>query len=116
MTDGLPHNNLRNILAVTFTKNAATEMKERILKTLKRAALGERSALLELQEIVDADEDEVRSVAAMYVDKILDEYSDFQVQTIDSFITRVLRASAVELGLPPQFDVEFNAEDRKSVV
>ncbi|HEY5616038.1 MAG TPA: UvrD-helicase domain-containing protein, partial [Bacteroidota bacterium] len=110
LTVGLPHNDLRNILAVTFTKNAAGEMKERILETLKRAALGDNSTIRELQEVMDVDAEEVRSVAGMYVEKILDEYSDFQVQTIDSFITRVLRASAMDLGLPPEFEVDFNPD------
>jgi ATP-dependent exoDNAse (exonuclease V) beta subunit len=110
MTGGIPFNNLRHILAITFTKNAAKEMKERILEMLKGAALGQPEALNELRQVLLLDDESLRATAAMYVELILNDYSDFQVQTIDSFITRVLKASALDLGLPPEFEVSFNAD------
>ncbi len=110
MTGGIPFNNLRHILAITFTKNAAKEMKERILDMLKGAALGQQKALNDLREVLPLDDESLSTTAAMYVELILNDYSDFQVQTIDSFITRVLKASALDLGLPPEFEVSFSAD------
>ena len=41
---------------------------------------------------------------------ILDHFGDFQVRTIDSLIHAVMRAFAVEMGLPPELDVDFDKD------
>ena len=102
------HNKLQNVLAITFTNNAAAEMKQRALDYLKQAAIGSESILGDLGDILALDRDELRRRAETLIDEILDNYSDFQVQTIDSFLSRVMRSSAVEFGFPPEFEIVFD--------
>ncbi|MGB2870085.1 MAG: UvrD-helicase domain-containing protein, partial [Bacteroidota bacterium] len=40
VSDRIRHNEMRNILAITFTNNAASEMKSRTLRLLKNISLG----------------------------------------------------------------------------
>ena len=82
--------NFRNILAVTFTNEAADQMKQEILKMLKTKALGKSR---------DAP------VAMQIVDEIIHNYSDFAVRTIDSFVHSLLVASSLELKLPPDYEI-----------
>ncbi len=103
-------NDLQHILAITFTNNAALEMKRRVVEELKQAALGNRESLERLREIVPEPEEELMARSSQLVNAILDRYSDFQVQTIDSFLTRVLKVSALEFGLPPSFDVVLESD------
>ncbi|MGD1075760.1 MAG: UvrD-helicase domain-containing protein [Thermodesulfovibrionales bacterium] len=101
----IPANRLTNVLAITFSNNAAKEMKERTLSWLKEAHFGDREKLDELLEIASLAEDEMRQKAGLLIGEILDNYPDFQVKTIDSFMATVFKASAIDFGYNPDFDI-----------
>lgn len=104
----VPKNKLRNMLAVTFSNNAAKEMKGRTLKWLKEVYFGDEKTVQELSEITSLDVEDMREKAGVLIDQILDSYSDFQVKTIDSFMSTVFKASAIEFGYNPDFDILLN--------
>ncbi|MBF8295534.1 MAG: UvrD/REP helicase protein [Bacteroidetes bacterium] len=106
----IPNNSLKNVLAITFTNNAAREMKQRVLDALKSASLGKRETLEELQQLLSLSSSELQIEAGRLVDEILDNYSDFQIRTIDSFLARVFKASALELGQSPDLDIVLDSD------
>ncbi|MBN2198943.1 MAG: UvrD-helicase domain-containing protein [Candidatus Aminicenantes bacterium] len=98
-------NDLSNILAITFTKNSVREMKSRILSWLKDLAFGDEEKTGQVLSLVSLDPRTLSSRARELLEDILGRYSDFQVTTIDSFMTSVFKASALDLGVPPHFQV-----------
>ncbi len=110
LSEKIPGNGLKNILAITFSNNAAKEMREEILRWLKLISFGDRGRVGELSQIVSLDEKRLVEKAGRLIDEILRNYSDFQVRTIDSFMTAVFKASAIDFGYNPEFEILMNGD------
>ncbi|MDR0427398.1 MAG: UvrD-helicase domain-containing protein [Dysgonamonadaceae bacterium] len=108
--------NYRHILAVTFTKDATGEMKDRVLSELYGLAFytndssGFFNSLSEsLKESgKDWDEKYIRNRAEKILYNILHDYSRLNITTIDSFFQKVVRNLARELGKGSKYNLEMN--------
>jgi ATP-dependent helicase/nuclease subunit A len=105
LSDSVPKNRLGNLLAITFSNNAAQEMKRRVLDLLKRACLGDKELVGVLGALADLPPSRLMARAEETIDTILANYGDFQVRTIDSFMTSVFKASAIDFGYSPDFEI-----------
>ncbi|MBI0398830.1 UvrD-helicase domain-containing protein [Cyclobacterium marinum] len=101
------------ILAVTFTNKATQEMKDRIIKELKRLKSGvdpNETMHRELLEKWQLSPKELSERATQVLTTILHDFGSFSVSTIDSFFQKVIRAFAREIDLQAKFDVELDLD------
>ena len=109
LTNRIPHTSLRSILAITFTNNAAVEMKQRILSLLKELSLGNPVEVKAMTTLLSIDPATLPQRAEDMLNLLLENYSDFQVKTIDSFMSSVFLCSSLDLGYHPGFEIVLDA-------
>lgn len=85
----------RHILAVTFTNKATDEMKSRIIEELHRMSL-------------DTSNPGRAEKARIRLIKILNDYTCFNISTIDRFFQTVIRSFAREIGQYASYKVELD--------
>ena len=106
----------RRILAVTFTKEAAKEMKNRIINNLTGIALPQRrtddtqTVLNMLTQITGETEEVLSSRSQKILQLLLQRYTDFSVNTLDSFSHRIVRSFSFDLNLASSFNVELETD------
>ena len=96
---------------MTFTNKATEEMKTRILSQLygiwKRLP-DSKSYIEKIKTDMDVTEEFMAERAGMALHNIVNNYSYFRIETIDSFFQSVLRNLARELDLTANLRVELN--------
>ncbi len=104
----------RKILAVTFTNKATGEMKRRIVESLFEICSGKSSFIDDILAKYDDQyetREDVEKKAHDILRNILDNYSGFNVKTIDSFFQQVLRGFAQEISFHNNFTVQIDKNE-----
>ena len=95
-----------NILCLTYTKAAATEMQNRLFKRLGAWAMRDSADLfndlIELGVDRDLDETALRHARTLFA-KAIETPGGLKIQTIHSFCATLLRRFPLEAGVSPQF-------------
>jgi ATP-dependent helicase/nuclease subunit A len=98
----------KQILAITFTNKATAEMKNRIIKALVELIENKNPGLESILKSEMPAGIDIQKNAGLVLDRILHDYSNFSISTIDSFFHKIIRAFSKEMQLPLRFDVEMN--------
>ncbi|MCL3881598.1 double-strand break repair helicase AddA [Marivita sp. GX14005] len=103
----LGHTRPENILCLTFTNAAASEMQNRLFKRLgKWAMLNDRALQQELAELgedpADLDPDFLARARTLFA-RAIETPGGLRIQTIHAFCASILRRFPLEAGISPQY-------------
>lgn len=106
---------VERILATTFTKKAAGEILDRILMRLGGAALDDEGCS-SLSRQLYADENKLHlSEVRSLLDSLVKNFHRLRICTLDSFFMKIAGNFALELGLPPHWQIAEQPEIKRGL-
>ena len=103
----------KKVLALTFTNNSANDMKRRILTELKQISIDPEKSLVfkssNLSKLLTLNT--AKGKAKRVLNKILHNFSFFQISTIDKFNHRLIRSFSSDLTLSYDFDLVIERDE-----
>lgn len=102
------------VMAMTFTNKAALEMKERVIKALVQLSFQDAEDLKFVNDTCAAigiPPHEIQTKAKRVLKRILHNFNDLSVQTIDKFNIRLVRSFTRDLDLPGDFEILLDTEE-----
>lgn len=97
--------NINQILALTFTKKAANEMKERIIKNFLELENNE-AQLEKISEDLGLEKEQIVQIRDKKKDEFLN--ANLHISTFDSFFNKVLKLFSLNTGINPNFSISDN--------
>lgn len=118
-----------SILATTFTKKAAGEIQNRILKDLakgaqdKKSSKGEKAPFEELEEMLNSPVGETnpcQKKITLTLNQVQDKLYDLiknlnrlNISTLDSYFNQIAQCFSLELGLPMDWEIMDEYKDKQ---
>ena len=105
--------NFKKVLALTFTNNSANDMKNRILDELRQISIDPlKSIIFQSSPLKESfSNTQISKKAAKMLNKILHNFSFFQVSTIDKFNHRLIRTFSNDLSISYDFDLIIEKDE-----
>ncbi len=106
----------RKVLAITFTNKATNEMKERLLHEVHKISrmplpyAGGDFMIDQTLNDTGLSPDELRKRAAAAFTRMLFDYGDLSISTIDHFNHKLIRSFSQELDMRADFQVELDVK------
>ena len=103
-----------DILAVTYTRAAAAEMRDRLFATLARwAVIAETDLTQEIANmgIPQPSQDQIKRARQLFA-HLLDQPTGVRIETVHAFAQSVLRRFPLEAGVQPYFDLASDDQIR----
>ena len=101
----------KQILAVTFTNNASNEMKQSILSDLFVISNNPKNSKVLIEINKEVEIRDVQRKSRKLLRNILNNFSFFQICTLDKFNHRLIRSFSAELGLGYDFELIVDREE-----
>ena len=113
--------NIRRMLAVTFTNKATSEMKERIIKKLQLFAsetseLDKDPVFCFVKKELRVTDRTLQTKAKLFLEFMINNYNYFNVITIDRLSHNIIRNFSSDLGLQSNFQVEIDTKEFVSLI
>ena len=101
----------KHVLAVTFTNNASNEMKQSILYDLFVISTNPKNSKVLSEINKEFEIKNVKQKSQKLLKNILNNFSFFQISTLDKFNHRLIRSFSNELGLGYDFDIIVDRDE-----